>query len=249
VGKTKHIKIDINEVKDTFIANFILIFFNEIKKRNPNSLKIQTICNHYSMFVAKKPQLCISQLRHFSERGLSFLDRITKYVNEQFVLYHYDLQQQKHEQRELQSNFDGEHFIKINDLYSDFHTVVDQLSQNSQEFWKGFTFDEVDVYRQHEFGEKIADLQEKCYKFFKLIEENLIQKDYKIYIWFANIQLMIMNDQEGYQMFMQKMKSIIQMSKIFANITSAKYGDIMSEDAGFVVTDAHASKSGMLLFI
>lgn len=39
------------------------------------------------------------------------------------------------------------------------------------------------------------------------------------------------------------------MSKIFANTNAAKYGDIMSEDAGFVVTDAHASKSGKLLFM
>lgn len=70
----KLIKVDINEVKDTFITNFILIYFNEVKKKHPTSLKLQTICNHYSMFIAKKPQLCISQLRHFSDKGLSFLD-------------------------------------------------------------------------------------------------------------------------------------------------------------------------------
>lgn len=83
------------------------------------------------------------------------------------------------------------------------------MSNDAVEFWKGFSNDDVNPYKQYDTGEKIADSIRKTYSTFREIEDNLIQKDYKIYIWFAQIQLKIMNDLDGYQIFMQKMRGVM----------------------------------------
>ena len=69
---------------------------------------------------------------------------------------------------------DGEHFIKVNDLYEEFHQQIDQMSNEGQQFWKGFTNEDVDPYKQYEYGEKIAESIRKTYQTFKKIEDTLI---------------------------------------------------------------------------
>ncbi|CDW76681.1 pas domain s-box family protein [Stylonychia lemnae] len=241
----RKIKIDIQHVKRRFVTNFILLFFVEIKQKFPNSLKIHILCNYYSMMIVQKPQLCISQLRGFNDKNFSWLDRISKFVNEFYILDEYE----KHDKSNLDSNMqikvDGEHFIMINDLYEEFQTQVDQMSFDAVEFWKGFTQDDVDPYKQYDLGEKIADSIQATYKTFKEIEDNLIQKDYKIYVWFAQIQLKIMNDNDGYQIFIQKMRGVMQMNKMFQSNMRGK----ISEDSGFIVSDGHSNNSGKILFM
>lgn len=55
-----------------------------------------------------------------------------------------------------------------------------------------------------------------------------------------------MNDIDGYQMFIQKMRGVVQMNKMFQNNMRGKQ---MNEDSGFIVTDGHANANGKLLFM
>ena len=55
-----------------------------------------------------------------------------------------------------------------------------------------------------------------------------------------------MNDLDGYQIFMQKMRGVMQMNKMFYNNIKGK---LMNEDSGFIVTDGHSSTSGKVLFM
>eukprot|EP00347_Sterkiella_histriomuscorum_P002941 403366205 len=242
----KAVKIEVQYIKHRFLSNFILIFFNDVKAKFPMSLKIHILCNYYSMFIAKRPQLCISQLRQFSDKNMSWLDKVSKYVNEFYILHEYERVENQNSLDISQARVDGEHFIKINDLYDNFHSQVDQMSYDAVEFWKGFVNDDVDPYKQYDTGEKIADSIRNTYQTFKQIEDNLIQKDFKIYVWFAQIQLKIMNDLDGYHIFMQKMRGVMQMNKMFQSNIKSK---LMNEDSGFIVTDGHVQSNGKILFI
>lgn len=55
-----------------------------------------------------------------------------------------------------------------------------------------------------------------------------------------------MNDPDGYQMFMQKMRSVMQMNKMFQNNIKTK---LMTENSGFIVVDGHGAQTGKILFV
>ena len=93
------------------------------------------------------------------------------------------------------------------------------------------------MHKQHDLGQKIAENIQRSYNLFKELEENLIYKDFKIYLQFGQVQLMIMNDPDGYQIFLQKTKGIMQMNKLFQS--NLKSSGNFNEDSGFIIVDAH----------
>ncbi|CDW88868.1 pas domain s-box family protein [Stylonychia lemnae] len=243
----KTFAIDAQESQRFFIVHFIKIFLDELHNKHPDSPIIQNAFNYYYLFLIKKPQLAIFQLRNnlAFHKSSSWIDTISHSLDEMYILHHYELFQQQSLDYQT-SKIDAEQFIYINNLYSKFHQDIEDLSMNAVQFWKGFTFDELDPFSQIKIGEKISKDIKLLYDKFSKIENTLTQKDPKLYLWFALVQQKIMNDTDGYQIFIGKMREINQMKKLLNLDMRIKGYD---QESGFVLVDGKTQTQGQIIMM
>ena len=76
-------------------------------------------------------------------------------------------------------------------------------------------------------------------------------KDYKIYFFFAKVLQLIMNDNEGAEVFISKMRSIIQVNKMQQQTQAFKQNNGSSNndysEAGKNIEQTLASTQGLLI--
>lgn len=70
-----------------------------------------------------------------------------------------------------------------------------------------------------------------------------IFKDYQMYFQFAILQLHILNDPVAYDLYIGKMKSILEINKVYQkNFTNS--GTTNSDQANFIIVDANGTRFG-----
>eukprot|EP00347_Sterkiella_histriomuscorum_P022071 403331786 len=246
-GEEKTFILDQIETQKFFIINFIKIFLDEIRAKFPDSMLITNSFNYYTLFLLEKPQLSLISLKHFSQnlKNPSWIDLVSQNINEHYILYYYEIYNSSN--KDYQNyKIDAEAFISINNLYSKFHQDIEDLSLNTISFWKGFTFDQLDPFSQIKIGEKISTQIKILYDKFLLIERTLTSKDPKLYLWFALVQQKIINDNEGYQIFINKMKEVNQMKKLLQLDFKVKSFD---QESGFILVDGKTQTQGQILMM
>ena len=67
----------------------------------------------------------------------------------------------------------------------------------------------------HKCGSEIAQNIKTVYKVFNELDTLKIFKDYHMYFQFAIIQLHILNDPTAYELYIGKMKSILEINKVY----------------------------------
>jgi hypothetical protein len=73
-----------------------------------------------------------------------------------------------------------------------------------------------------------------------------IFKDYQMYFQFAILQLHILNDPVAYELYIGKMKSILEINKVYQkNFTQS--GAANSDQANFIIVDANGLKFGQII--
>eukprot|EP00347_Sterkiella_histriomuscorum_P001462 403371946 len=246
-GEEKIFILDQVETQKFFIINFIKIFLDGIRAKFPDSMHITNAFNYFTLFLLEKPQLSLISLKQFAQtlKNPSWVDLVSQNINEHYILYYYEIYNQSNKDY---SNYkiDAEAFISINNLYSQFHQDIEDLSLNTISFWKGFTFEQLDPFSQIKIGEKISTQIKLLYDKFLLIERTLTSKDPKLYLWFGLVQQKIINDSEGYHIFINKMKEVNQAKKLHFLEFKVKSFD---QESGFILVDGKSQSQGQILMM
>eukprot|EP00347_Sterkiella_histriomuscorum_P016877 403351503 len=251
-NKQKNItfKINIDETKLRYISELIYLFFIEIRAKFPDSLKIQLLCYYFTLRYLKKEMLCIFQMRTMNTKKLSFMNQISFHINEMYLLDEGKKVSQikasngKQFQLNFMTNFNGEYFIQINKLYKEFSFSIENLCIFMVRFWKEFDKKEFDLNFVRKLAKKIAKNIKETYRIFQKIEDIQILKDYQIYFQFAIIQLHIFNDQHHYELYINKMRSILETNKMFEKNSTP---DPNSEFSNYMIVNANGYKFGDII--
>ena len=83
--------------------------------------------------------LCIFQMRSFPKWKLGKLDLCCHYINEKYLLCEIGRMQKMQARVGEDGNFNGEFFIRMNQLYRDFNQQIEWLSFNVSSFWKSLS--------------------------------------------------------------------------------------------------------------
>lgn len=114
-----------------------------------------------------------------------------------------------------EGNFNGDYFIKMNQLYKDLNITIEYLSASVVNFWKIFERPSIDVEATHKIGTDISKYMQNLFKNFNELDTLKIFKDYQMYFQFAIVQLHILNDPVAYELYIGKMKSILEINKVY----------------------------------
>eukprot|EP00347_Sterkiella_histriomuscorum_P004053 403361925 len=246
--KRRTYKINIDETKHRFLSELIYLFYFELKMKFPDSFKIQLLSNYFALKYKKKDMLCIFQLRSFNVSKLSVLDQVTFIINEKFLLHQIEIEQKSQQIVSQENgqiyNMNGEYFIQINQLYKSLNVCIESLSACVVNFWKDFKQESINVDKLQKEGIIIAQNIQSTYNCFQELESIKLFKDYQMYFQFAIVQLHILNDQVAYELYVGKMKSILETNKMFEkNFSTEKDSDY----SNFVIVDANGQKFGQIL--
>lgn len=77
---------------------------------------------------------------------------------------------------------------------------------------------------------------------FNELDDLKIMKDYTMYFKFAIAQLHILNDPAAYELYIGKMKSILEINKVYQKNFNSN--NTNSDYSNFVIVDANGSKFG-----
>ena len=141
-------------------------------------------------------------------------------INEQFLLWEV-AQKEKNDYFErvvLASNdmkLDGDYFIKINELHHDFSMNIEGLGQTVMNFWRNLQRQEMFVLNSLDDLREIAESTRKVFKLFTELDDLKLFKDYQSYFQIALVQLHILNDPNSYEMYIGKMKSILETNMVY----------------------------------
>ncbi len=90
----------------------------------------------------------------------------------------------------------------------------------------------------------IAKYIKNVYARFTELDTLKIVKDYQMYFQFAIVQLHILNDPVAYELYIGKMRSILEINKVYQkNFSNEKNSD----NSNFVIVDANGLKFGQLI--
>jgi hypothetical protein len=103
----------------------------------------------------------------------------------------------------------------MNQLYREFNLSIEALSSSVSIFWKSFDTKVIDASITYHYGTHIATNIVKLFKVFNELDTLKINKDYQMYFQFAIVQLHILNDPVAYELYIGKMKSILEINKVF----------------------------------
>ena len=90
-------------------------------------------------------------------------------------------------QNTSEGNFNGDYFIQMNKLYSEFNVSIESLSNYVVTFWQIFEKTILDVQATHICGKNIAKTIQNVFKIFKELDTLKLTKDYQMYFQFAII--------------------------------------------------------------
>jgi hypothetical protein len=103
----------------------------------------------------------------------------------------------------------------MNQLYKEFNQSIESLSASVAYFWKSFEASTIDATITYNRGTQIATNIINVFKVFNELDALKITKDYQMYFQFAIVQLHILNDPVAYELYIGKMKSILEINKVF----------------------------------
>lgn len=112
-------------------------------------------------------------------------------------------------------------------------------------FWKTIQRPQLDVEGAQKYGTNIAQDIKETFRVFNELDSLKITKDYQMYFQFAIVQLHILNDPVAYELYIGKMKSILEINKVFQKNFSndSKASDFIN----FIIVDANGTKFGQIL--
>jgi hypothetical protein len=210
--------VNLDETKHKFLSELLYLFYYEIIQKFPDSFKIQLLSNYFALNFKKKEMLCAFQMRSFNRGKLGMLDQVNHLINEQFLLYEIQKVQEKQKDvdgRKSDGNFNGSYFIKMNNLYKTFDQSIEELCSTVVSFWRQFDRTSLDVLSAKSLGSRIAHGIKEVFRVFQDLEQIKMSKDYNLYFKFAITQLHILNDPAAYDLYIGKMKSILEINKIY----------------------------------
>lgn len=103
----------------------------------------------------------------------------------------------------------------MNTLYKEFNLSIEALSTSVSSFWKIFERQQLDVEATYAKGTLISKNIQTLFKCFNELDTLKIFKDYQMYFQFAIVQLHILNDPVAYELYIGKMKSILEINKVY----------------------------------
>ncbi|TNV74775.1 hypothetical protein FGO68_gene16630 [Halteria grandinella] len=243
-------KINMDETKHRFLSELLYLFYFEMIKKFPNSFKIQLLSNYFALLYKQKEMLCVFQMRSFNKQRLSKLDQCCHQINEQYLLYEIQKIQRanQHVQSNIQEgNFNGDYFIKMNQLYRNLNETIESLSSYVVSFWKIFERPQLEVEATHEIGTKISKNIQNVFRYFNELDTLKIFKDYQMYFQFAIVQLHILNDPVAYELYIGKMRSILEINKVYQKNFTQSGGNANVDQANFIIVDANGAKFGNII--
>ena len=89
------------------------------------------------------------------------------------------------------------------------------MSSSVVTFWKIFEKPSIEADSTYACGEIIAKNIESVFKTFQELDQLKIYKDYQMYFQFAILQLHILNDPVAYELYIGKMKSVLEINKVY----------------------------------
>ena len=103
----------------------------------------------------------------------------------------------------------------MNKLYKNFNTSIEGLSSSVVTFWRIFERQQIDVESTYKTGTQISKHIQDVFRIFNELDTLKIFKDYQMFFQFAIVQLHILNDPVAYELYIGKMKSILEINKVY----------------------------------
>jgi hypothetical protein len=103
----------------------------------------------------------------------------------------------------------------MNKLYKSFNISIEGLSFSVVSFWRIFERPQIDVEFTYKNGTLISKYIQDVFRIFNELDSLKIFKDYQMFFQFAIIQLHILNDPVAYELYIGKMKSILEINKVY----------------------------------
>lgn len=114
-------------------------------------------------------------------------------------------------------------------------------------FWRELERDtaslNVDVLQV--MGAEISKNIVGTFRCFQELDDIKLFKDYQMYFQFAVVQLHILNDQAAFDLYVGKMKSILEINKMFERNFQSEGQN--SDYANFIIVDANGQRFGQIL--
>ena len=82
---------------------------------------------------------------------------------------------------------------------------------------------------------------------FNELDTLKIFKDYQMYFQFAIVQLHILNDPVAYELYIGKMKSILEINKVYQKNFSQNDDSKNTDLINFIIVDANGLKFGQII--
>ncbi|CDW74269.1 UNKNOWN [Stylonychia lemnae] len=204
--------------------------------------------------------LAINLLRSFDSRSFSTLEKINYKINEAYQIYL--ILKVIQDRRKYQNGYkhkqygvvlDEQQILKgsyqngsIPDYIGEDNIEPDHFIQDVMEFWRSFLGNnhKLDVKSIKEKSDKVAERVLQVQQLFQKI--NLISKyaDQKLYHCYALVQKLLINDIQSYELYMNKMKSLINMQLLFKNNNKQFYSDT---DLGVVLVNSFSPDFGKII--
>ena len=121
---------------------------------------------------------------------------------------------------------------------------METLAKKIVGYWKTFQKPSLDVPATERAGNAISKEIKKVYDVFNELDWIKIIKDYQIYFRFAIVQLHILNDPVAYDLYISKMKSILEINKVFLKNFSQQVGE---NSSNFLVVNANGTRFGEII--
>ncbi|CDW83114.1 UNKNOWN [Stylonychia lemnae] len=145
-----------------------------------------------------------------------------------------------------EDSLDPEHFIHVNYTTQLFYNGIQQLSVDVMDFWKSLSDNtgSLDVKKTQVQGNIVSERIGYVQKQFHRINSLSKYADHKIYHCFAQVQKLILNDHQAYELYLNKMKSLITMQKLFKNNSLKFYTDT---DLGVLLANGTQQEFGKII--
>eukprot|EP00347_Sterkiella_histriomuscorum_P017315 403349855 len=239
--KSNPIKINSVLMKKAYFANLMRFLFDQAIKNFPHNYLFRIQYAYFALFHMRNVYLCINILRDLNLSKMTWLERVNVRLNEitfigeleKYLKKRSDYengyqpnaigimdQQLSVRQQNINQNFiydtniNPDHFINMAHLYDSFNKYTQILNQNVMEFWRLIIDKNFDLQTTIESQRGLSMGISKLYEVFKKIDSQSKQKDSRIYYFFGIIQKQLMNDEQAYDLMLQKSKSIKNMQRV-----------------------------------
>eukprot|EP00347_Sterkiella_histriomuscorum_P006361 403353053 len=147
-----------------------------------------------------------------------------------------------------EDQLDADHFIQVNFLSQFFYLGAQKLSFDVMDFWKALSDQsgDIDINKIQSNGNNVSERIFMVQKCFNKINNLAKYADYRLYQIYAIIQKLILSDNQAYDLYMNKMKSLITMQKLFKNNSMKFYSDT---DLGMILVNSSLQDFGKIIVI